>query len=101
MEINNLTPVEEYDGLLYKRDDLFLPFGKYGTSGGKVRQAVSLIGNNRSYIKENHKNTIVTHTQVHSTTGTILTRVAKHYNIKCIGVDKLEMYVVMVCMLQL
>jgi 1-aminocyclopropane-1-carboxylate deaminase/D-cysteine desulfhydrase-like pyridoxal-dependent ACC family enzyme len=84
MEINDLTPVEEHDGLLYKRDDLFLPFGKYGTSGGKVRQAVSLIGNNRSYIKENHKNTIVTHTQVHSTTGTILTRVAKHYNIKCI-----------------
>ena len=44
MEINDLTPVEEYDGLLYKRDDLFLPFGKYGTSGGKVRQALSLIG---------------------------------------------------------
>ena len=28
MEINDLTPVEEYDGLVYKRDDLFLPFGK-------------------------------------------------------------------------
>ena len=84
MEINDLTPVEEYDGLLYKRDDLFLPFGKYGTSGGKVRQALSLIGENVDNIIENHKSTIVTHTQVHSTTGTILTRVAKHYNIKCI-----------------
>jgi 1-aminocyclopropane-1-carboxylate deaminase/D-cysteine desulfhydrase-like pyridoxal-dependent ACC family enzyme len=84
MEINDLTPVEQYDGLLYKRDDLFLPFGKYGTSGGKVRQALSLIGKNVDNIIENHKSTIVTHTQVHSTTGTILTRVCKHYNLKCI-----------------
>ena len=84
MKINDLTPVEKYDGLLYKRDDLFLPFGKYGTSGGKVRQALSLIGENVDNIIENHKSTIVTHTQVHSTTGTILTRVCKHYNLKCI-----------------
>jgi len=84
MEINNLTPVEEHDGLLYKRDDLFLPFGEYGTSGGKVRQAISLIGENINNIKDNYKGTIVTHTQVHSTTGTILTRVAKHFGIKCI-----------------
>ena len=82
MEINNLTPVEEHDGLLYKRDDLFLPFGEYGTSGGKVRQAISLIGENIDNIKDNYKGTIVTHTQVHSTTGTILTRVAKHFGIK-------------------
>jgi len=85
MEINDLTPVEKYDGLLYKRDDLFLPFGKYGTSGGKVRQALSLIGENVDNIIKNHKSTIVTHTQVHSTTGTILTRVCKHYNLKCIN----------------
>jgi 1-aminocyclopropane-1-carboxylate deaminase/D-cysteine desulfhydrase-like pyridoxal-dependent ACC family enzyme len=84
MEINNLTPVEEHGGLLYKRDDLFLPFGEYGTSGGKVRQAISLIGENIDNIKDNYKGTIVTHTQVHSTTGTILTRVAKHFGIKCI-----------------
>jgi len=55
MEINDLTPVEKYDGLLYKRDDLFLPFGKYGTSGGKVRQALSLIGENVDNIIKNQE----------------------------------------------
>ena len=38
MEINNLTPVEEYDGLLYKRDDSFLPFGKLYNIANEVKQ---------------------------------------------------------------
>jgi cysteine synthase len=82
--INENTPIEEYDGILYKRDDLFQPFGMHGTNGGKVRQAISLIKTNLENIKENFGGTIVTHTQVHSTTGTILAQVCKFYGLKCI-----------------
>lgn len=84
ININELTPIEEHEGILYKRDDLFIPFGKYGMSGGKVRQALSLIDKTLDNINENYNGTIITHTQVHSTTGTIFSRVCKHYGIKCI-----------------
>lgn len=84
IDINELTPVEEHNGILYKRDDLFLPFGEYGTSGGKVRQALSLIDETLDNIKENYNSAVITHTQVSSTTGTIFARVCKHYGIKCI-----------------
>ena len=35
-----LTPVEEYNGIYYKRDDLYCPWGD--VNGGKVRQAKKL-----------------------------------------------------------
>ena len=38
-----LTPIQEYDSVFYKRDDLFMPFPGEKLNGGKVRQAINLI----------------------------------------------------------
>ncbi len=46
-----LTPIEEYDGVLYKRDDLFRPFPDEELNGGKVRQAINLIYQNLDLIR--------------------------------------------------
>ena len=37
-----LTPVDYREGIYWKRDDLFRPFGEYHVNGGKVRQAIQL-----------------------------------------------------------
>ncbi len=74
-----LTPVIKYKGILYKRDDLFVPFEDIPLSGGKVRQAISLIHNNSSFIKDECNSTILTISSIKSPQGIIITRVAKEY----------------------
>ncbi len=82
--INFNTPVELYNGIYVKRDDLFQPFGPHGVNGGKARQGIELIRRNLKTIKNSHHGTIVTTTSVHSTTGAIMAQVAKHYKLKCV-----------------
>jgi len=95
MNYNKLTPVEEYDGIFYKRDDLFSPFDN-GVNGGKARQAIALIEKNLKYIQEECNNTIITATNVQSPQGLIISTVGKHFGCKVIvgfgyywGKDKL------------
>lgn len=38
-----LTPIQEIDDILFKRDDLFCPFGEGNLNGGKLRQGISLL----------------------------------------------------------
>ena len=38
----HITPVDYREGIYWKRDDLFKPFGDYEVNGGKVRQALKL-----------------------------------------------------------
>ena len=47
-----LTPVEEHDGIYYKRDDLYCPWGD--VNGGKVRQAIRLFENKRIFYMLNN-----------------------------------------------
>lgn len=42
--IEKLTPVEERQGVLWKRDDYFAPLGYGGINGAKVRQILWLVG---------------------------------------------------------
>ena len=42
---NDLTPVEKHSNLLFKRDDLFIPYEENGVNGGKLRQAIKLLEN--------------------------------------------------------
>ena len=71
----NLTPVEEHNGILFKRDDLFAPYGD--VNGGKVRQTIKLI--------EKYKpKGVIAAVSVHSPTGPVISRVANHFNIPCI-----------------
>lgn len=77
------TPVEEHNGILYKRDDLFMPFNN-GVNGGKARQALYLIDNNLKHIQDNCNNTIITTTSLKSPQGLIIATVANHFGCKSI-----------------
>lgn len=83
-DLNELTPVEEYNGIYYKRDDLFQPFDDIPLSGGKVRQALCLIRNQLDNIRNNYNNTVITGTSVQSPQGIIVARAAKEYGVKSI-----------------
>lgn len=83
-DMDALTPIEEYNGILFKRDDLFQPFDDIPLSGGKVRQAMKLVQNNLYSIRENYNNTVITGTSVQSPQGIIVARVAKEYGVNSI-----------------
>jgi len=77
-----LSPIEEYDNVLYKRDDLYKPFKDSNINGGKVRQALSLLKLNEKLIKEKHNSSIVTVSSISSPQGIILGTVCNSLGIK-------------------
>lgn len=77
-----LTPIHYVDSVFYKRDDLYQPFGAGDINGGKVRQAICLLYPLREELKSKYAG-VVTHTQVHSTTGTIVAKVCKELGVPC------------------
>ena len=78
-KVKELTPVEAIDGWLYKRDDLYMPFPDVPLSGGKVRQAISLIGGNYDYIKNECNGQVYTATAITSPQGIIIAKVANEF----------------------
>ena len=80
---SELTPIEEYDGIFYKRDDLFMPFPNEMLNGGKVRQAINLIYQNLDLIRSEYHNQVATTCQKDSPQGMIVSRVAKAYDLGC------------------
>ena len=80
---NELTPIEEYDGIFYKRDDLFRPFPGEALNGGKLRQAINLISHNLDLIRSDYNGKVATTGSVDSPQGLIISRVALYYNLKC------------------
>ena len=83
-QANELTPIEEYDGVFFKRDDLFRPFTGEALNGGKLRQAINLIAYNLDKIRNNYKGKVATMGAVDSPQGLIVTRVANYYDLKSI-----------------
>lgn len=86
---SDLTPIEEHDGVLFKRDDLFMPFVdlEYPFSlvnGGKVRQCIKLIESNLEHIKKDCDSTVGTAVSVGSPQGLIVSLVAKYFSLKTI-----------------
>jgi 1-aminocyclopropane-1-carboxylate deaminase/D-cysteine desulfhydrase-like pyridoxal-dependent ACC family enzyme len=84
----NLTPVEEHNGIYYKRDDSYKPIKDNPLNGGKVRQAISLISTKLNDIRSNHNNTVITATGISSPQGAIITSIAKEFGCKsiiCVG----------------
>ena len=43
LDINFISPVQEQEGVFYKRDDLFTPFGVGGLNGGKCVRRFTLL----------------------------------------------------------
>ena len=60
-----LTPVDFREGMYWKRDDLYKPFGDYHVNGGKVRQALQLFETKIDEIKNEHNNGVITAASVH------------------------------------
>jgi len=93
---SELTPIEEHDGLFYKRDDLFKPFPGEELNGGKLRQAINLISSNLDVIRSDYHGKVATTGSVDSPQGLIISRVASYYKLKCfvaygnIGDESLE-----------
>ncbi len=81
-KVHELTPIEEHNGMLFKRDDLYMPFDDIPLSGGKVRQAICLISNNLDKIRNECENHIITSTNIDSPQGLIVTRVSQDYGLK-------------------
>ena len=71
-----LTPVQIHNGIWYKRDDLYCPWGD--VNGGKVRQTINLFNRYTQWPG------VIASVSVHSPTGPVISRVAKEFNTPCI-----------------
>lgn len=80
--INDLTPIEEYNGIVFKRDDAYQPFSDLPISGSKVRQHKSLIEHNLKHIQEECDNRVYAALFLSSCQPAVIARVVKDYGIK-------------------
>jgi 1-aminocyclopropane-1-carboxylate deaminase/D-cysteine desulfhydrase-like pyridoxal-dependent ACC family enzyme len=71
--LNEITPIQEDGGILYKRDDLFKPFDVH-VSGGKLRQCVALFDLAKEDIAK--CDVVITPTSVSSPQGMIVSYLA-------------------------
>lgn len=77
------TPVEEVDGILYKREDKFAPLGYGGINGSKLRQCIYLFN---EYRKSTNATGIISGASVKSPQLSMGTAVALHYGLSSIHV---------------
>jgi 1-aminocyclopropane-1-carboxylate deaminase/D-cysteine desulfhydrase-like pyridoxal-dependent ACC family enzyme len=84
IQLKELTPVEEYNNILFKRDDLYAPYGKDFVTGGKIRQCRDLVITNLKHIKEECNNTIATASSIHSPQAVIVSKIAEEFKLKSI-----------------
>jgi 1-aminocyclopropane-1-carboxylate deaminase/D-cysteine desulfhydrase-like pyridoxal-dependent ACC family enzyme len=84
-ELETLTPVENHDGVFYKREDYFAPLGYGGPNGSKLRQLIYLTQKyiaERGIIREQPTG-IITGASVLSPQLSMAALVARHYGIRC------------------
>lgn len=74
-----ITPVQNVNGLWFKREDLFCPFGIHSVNGGKLRQCFALI----EAIKNDYDE-IVSFCSIHSPQAPITSAVSKYFGKKCV-----------------
>ena len=73
-----LTPVDDIDGLYFKREDLFRPFDDTGVNGGKLRQCYMLL----EQAKDDCDGAISC-CSIHSPQAPITAAVAQHFGMPC------------------
>lgn len=81
-DISELTPIDKYHGIYFKRDDLYLPFEGSELGGGKTRQMQALI----SCIKaksDKIEGLITNPVTLSSPQSAIVAKVAKDNNVPC------------------
>jgi len=74
-----LTPVQEIDGIYFKRDDLFAPFGIGNLNGGKLRQGICLL----SQAKQEGYTRAITGSSLISQQSPIVAAVSKYLGMSC------------------
>lgn len=79
--MNELTPVQEVNGLLIKRDDLYTPFGKGEVNGGKLRQCMMLTDS--VLASENGAECLFTYCSIHSPQAPITAASARSHGLPC------------------
>jgi 1-aminocyclopropane-1-carboxylate deaminase/D-cysteine desulfhydrase-like pyridoxal-dependent ACC family enzyme len=87
MRITNekeLTRIQEIGGILFKREDLFMPFDNCNINGGKVRQCLELLETNQTLIELSCNSTVATQTSVRSPQGLIVAKSAEYFGFKSI-----------------
>jgi len=84
LKTNDFTPVDLIEGIHFKREDLYAPYGDSFISGGKIRQCRDLVERNLQYIREECGNTIATAASIHSPQSPIVARVAQEFDLDCI-----------------
>lgn len=82
MTVQELTPVQEVAGMLFKRDDLYAPFGAGGVNGGKLRQCMMLV--EAALNQTPDKKGIITYCSIHSPQGPITAATAKYFGLPCV-----------------
>lgn len=82
--INEITPVEEYETgsgkILLKRDD---KFSCGYVNGGKLRQAIYLIGKNLEAIRDRNGGVVVSASSIKSPQSAIISTVCNRYGLSC------------------
>lgn len=78
--VEEITPIEEIEGVFYKRDDLYQPIE--GLNGGKLRQGIWLLSTVRNL---EGCSRVLTGCSVHSAQVPIAAAVAQHFGIPCVA----------------
>jgi len=84
IDFYEMSPVEKHGDIWFKREDLFQPFKDFGIVGGKVRQCLALVENNKELIAKEYNSTIATAAQVGSPQNPIVARVAREFGFNSI-----------------
>lgn len=71
-----LTPVEERGGILFKREDLYVPYGRGDVNGGKLRQC-------RALIEKVAPKGVISACSIHSPQSAICAAVAEEFGLPC------------------
>lgn len=74
-----ITPCVDVDGLWFKREDNYAPFGRDSVNGGKLRQCFKLVES----IKDSYDG-VISCCSVHSPQAPITAAVAKHFGMECV-----------------
>ena len=77
-KLHYLTPVQQVDGMYFKREDLYTPFGTGEVNGGKLRQCMLLVNK----IHKDYEG-VVTCCSIHSPQAPITAATARAFGMKC------------------
>jgi 1-aminocyclopropane-1-carboxylate deaminase/D-cysteine desulfhydrase-like pyridoxal-dependent ACC family enzyme len=76
----DFTPVDEREGMLFKRDDLFVPFGAGSVNGGKLRQGSFLLAK----AAQQGYQRVLTGCSLVSPQAPMIAAVAEHFGMGCV-----------------